>query len=77
MLLLKNLSFKLLPGKGVQYRGGVTLFSASVRNVGTCCSDAKGEIKYCSEKEVDLLTLPAIGSATGLVFLQVWGSGGL
>jgi hypothetical protein len=28
---------------GVRHEGGVTLNQASVRNVGTCCPDAKGE----------------------------------
>ena len=30
---------------GVRYKGGVTLFQASVLNVGTCRFDAKGKIQ--------------------------------
>ena len=30
---------------GTRYEGGVTLFQASMRNVGTCRPDAKGEVQ--------------------------------
>ena len=36
---------------GVRHEGGVTLGQASVRNTGTCRSDAKGEIQAASRRK--------------------------
>ena len=36
---------------GIRHEGGVTLIQALVRNVGTCCPDAKGEAQADSLRE--------------------------
>ena len=36
---------------GVRHEGGVTLRQASIRNTGTCRSDAKGETQAASHRE--------------------------
>jgi hypothetical protein len=36
---------------GVRHEGGVTLRQASIRNTGTCRSDAKGEIQVASRRK--------------------------
>jgi hypothetical protein len=36
---------------GVRHEGGVTLRQASIRNTGTCRSDAKGEAQVASRRE--------------------------
>ena len=36
---------------GVRHEGGVTLRQASIRNTGTCRSDAKGETQAASRRE--------------------------
>jgi hypothetical protein len=40
----------------VRHEGGVTLRQASIRNTGTCCSDAKGEtqaVNHCKGQSTD------------------------
>jgi len=36
---------------GIRYGGGVNLVQAFVCNVGTCCSDGKGEIQVEDPRE--------------------------
>jgi hypothetical protein len=36
----------------VRHEGGVTLRQASIRNTGTCCSDAKGETQAVNHARV-------------------------
>src|ERR1700747_3737206 len=64
------------PG-GIRREGGVTLNQASMWNVGTCRSDAKGEIQIGGPYEGESTDAGHRGGATRSVCLTADASGGL